>query len=200
MVVVGIMALVMAIGIPFMANVVNGGKGLSRAVRDVQEVCGNARALAILQQTTAELRIRPRDGTFEVGTAGGGNSERGGMFSPDVQGNDWRMAERSSRTFSPDVKGNDWRMQDRQSSSGGTEARTTSVHLPEGVIIRGIGLNGWDWSDDAVVPVRFYRDGTSDEMSLLLEKLDTGEQRNVFLEVVTGLADFETDPSKFRAR
>ncbi|HEY6563396.1 MAG TPA: prepilin-type N-terminal cleavage/methylation domain-containing protein, partial [Pirellulaceae bacterium] len=182
MVVVGIMALVVAIGIPFMANVINGGKGLGRAVRDVQEVCGNARALAILQQTTAELRIRPREGTFEVGTASTGNAVLGRMSSPDV-------------------KGNEWRMQDRQSSStGGTEGRTTSLTLPEGVIIRGIGLNGWDWSDDPVVPVRFYRDGTSDEMSILLEKLDTGEQRNVFLEVVTGLADFETDPNKFRAR
>src|SRR5215475_3353897 len=50
MVVVGIMALVMAIGIPFMANVVNGGNGISRAVRDVQQVCSDTRALAILRQ------------------------------------------------------------------------------------------------------------------------------------------------------
>ena len=69
MVVVGIMALVMAIGIPFMANVVNGGKGISRAVRDVQQVCSDARALAILQQRPVELRIHPHDGTFDFGTA-----------------------------------------------------------------------------------------------------------------------------------
>src|SRR5262245_26871667 len=85
MVVVGIMAMVMAIGIPFMANIVHGGSGLGRAVRDVQEVCSNARALAILQQTTAELRIRPRDGTFEFSAVGSASGQANRMFSPDVQ-------------------------------------------------------------------------------------------------------------------
>jgi len=180
MVVVGIMALVMAIGIPFMANIVHGGKGINRAVRDLQEICSNARALAILQQTTAELRIRPGDGTFQFSAASSHGSARDRMFSPDVQGNDWRMPERGS------------------SSAGGD--RTSSIKLPDGVVIEGLGVNGEDWTEDAEAVVRFYLDGTSDEMSVVLYRPETGERRNVFLEVVTGFADFETDPSKWRDR
>jgi prepilin-type N-terminal cleavage/methylation domain-containing protein len=179
MVVVGIMALVMAIGIPFMARVINGGNGITRAVRDVQEVCSNARALAILQQTTAELRIRPADGTFEFGAAAGHDQTR--AFSPDVSGDDWRMAE-------------------RHSSGGASGVRSSAVKLPDGVVIEGLGVNGEDWTEDAVAVVRFYRDGTSDEMSVVLYRPESGERRNVFLEVVTGLPDVESDERKFRVR
>jgi prepilin-type N-terminal cleavage/methylation domain-containing protein len=107
LVVIGIMALVMAIGIPFMANVVNGGKGISRGVRDVQQVCSDTRALAILRQSPVELRIHPADGTFDIGSA---------------------TAE--TRAFSPDVAGNDWRMPDRPTSGGGGGG---PIELPEGV-------------------------------------------------------------------
>jgi len=177
MVVVGIIALVMAIGIPFMANLVNGGKGVNRAVRDVQEVCSNARGLAIMRQGRAELRVRPRDGVFEIG-AGGGD---GGP----------------SRMFSPDVSGKDWRMQDRRSSAA-SESSGSSVKLPEGVVIEALGINGEDWTDEDSAAVTFYPDGTSDEMRVILFRPETGERRYLFLEVVTGLADMvETDLQKF---
>ena len=177
MVVVGIIALVMAIGIPFMANLVNGGKGVNRAVRDVQEVCSNARALAVLRQGRSELRVRPGDGVFEIGAAGG----EGGR----------------SRAFSPDVSGKDWRMQDRQSSAA-SESAGTSVKLPEGVVIEALGINGEDWTDEESATVTFYPNGTSDEMRVILFRPETGERRYLFLEVVTGLADMaETDLQKF---
>jgi len=184
MVVVGIMALVLAIGIPFMANVVNGGSGINRAVRDVQEVCANARALAILQQKTTELVIRPGDGSFAVGTASAGPAEHDRMFSPDIHGNDWRMQDRPSSG----------------AAGGGGGGGGTSVKLPEGVYVEGLGVNGEDWTDDAVARVRFYPNGTCDEMSVILYRPESGERRNVFLEVVTALADFESDPAKWRDR
>ena len=185
MVVVGIMALVMAIGIPFMANVVNGGSGINRAVRDVQEVCANARALAILQQKTTELVIRPGDGTFSVGTASAGPAEHDRMFSPDVQGNDWRMKDRSSS---------------RGGGGGNGSGGANSIKLPEGVYVEGLGVNGEDWTEDEVARVRFYPNGTCDQMSVVLYRPESGEYRNVFLEVVTALADFESDPAKWRDR
>jgi len=176
MVVVGIMALVMAIGIPFMANVVNGGKGISRAARDVQQVCSDTRARAILRQSSVELSIRPADGVFELGASSGDATGHGRMFSPDVEGNDWRMA-------------------DRPESSGGSGS---SVTLPEGVVIEALGVNGEDWTEDEVAHVRFYPNGTSDEMRLILYRPSTGERRYMYLEVVTGLAVLaETEVSEF---
>jgi prepilin-type N-terminal cleavage/methylation domain-containing protein len=158
MVVVGIMALVMAIGIPFMANVVNGGKGISRAARDVQQVCSDTRALAILRQSPVELRIRPADGVFEPGASGSGD----------------------------------------HSATGSSEGTASSVSLPEGVVIEALGVNGEDWTEDDEARVRFYPNGTSDEMRVILYRPSTGERRYLYLEVVTGLAVLaETEVSEF---
>lgn len=161
MVVVGIMAIIVAIGIPFMANVVNGGRGISRAGRDVQQVCSDARALAILRQSPMDLRIRPADGVFEFGAAGG----------------------------------DDPRPSDGASPGGGGGS---SVTLPEGVVIEALGINGLDWTEDEVANVRFYPNGTSDEMRIVLYRPSTGERRYMHLEVVTGLAVLaETEVREF---
>ena len=60
-------------------------------------------------------------------------------------------------------------------------------------------MSGEDWTEDEEAHVWFYSNGTCDEMSLVLLS-DKGERRNIFLEVVTGLAEFEVDPLKFRDR
>ena len=181
LVVVAIIAVVMTIGIPFMNTAIGGGKGMTRAVKDVQEACSHARAMAILQQTTAELIIRPRDGSFEIGVASG----------PAVNG--------MARMDSPSVSGQDWRMADRKGSGGGGAGAGFSAKLPDTVHIEGLGVNGEDWTEDPVARVRFYSNGTSDEMSVVLLD-DKNERRNIWLEVVTGLPELETDPLKFKAR
>jgi prepilin-type N-terminal cleavage/methylation domain-containing protein len=179
LVVVAIMAIVMTIAIPFIHSTVGKHKGINGAMKDVQEACSNARAFAILQQTTMELRIHPADGVFEVG-ASAEPTEHSRLESLDLHGQEWRMADR------PAAKG----------GGGGS----FSVKLPEGVVIEGLGVNGEDWSEDEVARIRFYKDGTSDEMSVVLYRPESNERRNVWLEVVTGLAEIETDPLKFKAR
>ena len=47
--------------------------------------------------------------------------------------------------------------------------------------------------------MRFYPNGTSDEMSVVLLS-DQNERRNIWLEVVTGLPELETDPHRFKVR
>jgi len=177
------MAIVMTISVPFLHNAIDRRKGMNGAVRDVQEACKMARDWAILQQTPQELRIRPADGVFEVGAAGSrDSSERDRLFSPDVAGKDWRMEDKPAAT------------------PGGKGGGSFSVKLPEGVVIEGLGVNGEDWTEDEVARVRFYPNGTSDEMSVVLYRGESNERRNVWLEVVTGLAEIETDPAKFKAR
>jgi hypothetical protein len=174
---------VLTISVPFMHNAISGNKGMNGAVKMVQEACSTARAWAILQQTQQELRIRPHDGSFEVGGAsGGGAVHMNRLESKNLAGEEWRMANEPAA--SAPAKG------------GGS----FSKKLPEGVVIEGLGVNGEDWTEDQAAVVRFYPNGTSDEMSVILYRAETNERMNVWLEVITALADIESDPAKFKAR
>jgi prepilin-type N-terminal cleavage/methylation domain-containing protein len=192
LVVVGIIAIVMTISVPFMNYAINGGKGMNRAVKDVQEACKVARDWAILHQTAQELRIRPGEGVFEVGAAAPDTMESGG----DLGRVERYIAGDQRRLASPSVEGKDWRM----GGSGGAGGGSFSVTLPTGVFVEGLGLNGEDWTEDAVARVRFNPNGTCDEMSIVLFRPESNERRNIWLEVITGLSDIETDPAKFKAR
>jgi len=171
LVVVAIMGIVLTMGIPFVRTAVDGGKGMTRAIKDVQEACSHARAIAILQQTTSELVIRPADGVFEVSRSASGKAPS--------HARDEEAEQPVSRP-----------------SGGG---RGFSAKLPTGIVIEGLGVNGEDWTDDPVARVRFYPNGTSDEMSVVLLS-DQNERRNLWLEVVTGLPELETDPLRFKVR
>jgi hypothetical protein len=179
MIVVAIIAIFMTVSIPFINTAIDGGKGMNRAVKDVQEACSHARAIAILQQTTSELIIHPRDGTLEVGASSAESTPHGGLDSPSVNGGNWRMAERKPA---------------KSSGSSGF-----SVKLPDSVHIKGLGVNGEDWTDDDVARVRFKSNGTCDEMSIVLID-ERNQTRNIWLEVVTALSEVESDESKFKAR
>src|SRR5260370_24311140 len=178
MVVVAIIAIVMTIGIPFMKYTFVGGEGIDKAVRDVKEACSNARANAILNGVETDLVIRPFDKRLEV-----------------VPGGSRRVPEKDQLS-SPSVSGEEWRMPEPAAPGG---AAVFTVKLSAKVMIQGLGVNGEDWTEDEVARVRFYPNGTSDEMSMVLIS-DKMEQRNVWLEVVTRLPDVETDPRNFKAR
>ena len=96
-------------------------------------------------------------------------------------------------------------MADRPSRGGGgarggrVEMRNKyPVKLPEGVGIEAILANGLDATELEMAEVRFYADGTSDEFNVVLRDPGSGEYRQVWLEITTGLPDFESDRSKFR--
>ena len=179
LVVVGIIAIVMTISVPFMHNALTRREGMNGAVRNMQEACKVARDWAILQQTPHELRIHPAQGLLVVGAVSGEPGGHAGGSSPEFR--DRPPGETST-----------------PSSSG--QSGSFSLKLPDGVLVEGLGINGEDWTEDAVARVRFYPNGTSDEMTIVFHRPETNERRNVWLEVVTGLADIETDPAKFKAR
>jgi hypothetical protein len=187
LIVVAIMGIVMSISVPFMHGALNKRKGMDGAVRDVQEACKYARDWAILRQTTQELRIHPHDGVFEVGVSTAPSPETGQLSSPDVNGGEWRMVDnRPPPSAAPAVPS--------------TPQGSFRVQLPQGVTVEGLGVNGDDWTDDEVARVQFRKNGTCDEMSVVLFRAETNERRNVWLEVVTGLANIESDPAKFKPR
>ena len=183
LVVVAIMAVVLTISVPFMNTAITGNKGITGAMRLMMEACADARALAILKQSTATLVINS-DGTLNV-REGGGSGGRGRAESLDVAGNEWRMADRVSESG--------------KASGGRVEMRHKyPAKLPEGVGIEAILANGLDATELEMAEVRFYANGTCDEFNVVIAEPSSGEKRQVWLEITTGLPDFETDQSKFR--
>lgn len=65
MIVVAIMGLVLAMGMPSFVKTLH-REGMNKAVNDVEEACKAARADAILKEHTADLVIRPMDGTISA--------------------------------------------------------------------------------------------------------------------------------------
>jgi prepilin-type N-terminal cleavage/methylation domain-containing protein len=68
MVVVGIMGLILAMGIPNIYQLKK-KEGMRRAVNDLTEVCSNARAQAILQGRQVDVIFHPLDRRFEIGSS-----------------------------------------------------------------------------------------------------------------------------------
>lgn len=199
MIVCGIIALVMTIAIPSIYRQLH-PESLQKAVNDIREKCNDARALAILNGTPSELVINTVERTVSVGASSVRSSPTGGgsrrLDSPSVSGQEWRMQD--NRLSSPGVSGEEWRMQDRpRPSSSSSEIVGGSAKISDRIQIEGIRLNFLDYTEDEIVRVQFFPNGTSDEFSVFLLS-DQGERRQIFLEVVTGLADVEVDPQKFR--
>lgn len=170
MVVCAIIGIVMTIAIPSIHRQLH-PESMQKAVNDMLEACRDARAHAVLTDTTAELVIRPQARQIEVVETRTAAPQADPVASPSVSGEEWRMPEPESASSGPAI---------------------ATYRLSNRIFIEAIGLNGWDWTEDEVVRVRFYKDGTADQFNIVLGS-DRGEQRMVFTDVVTGLADVETE-------
>jgi type II secretory pathway pseudopilin PulG len=140
MVVVAIMGIVLAAGVPSLYRFYQ-KEGFRKTVSEITDVCSATRAQAILSGRTAELIFFPGEGRC----AGGG----------------------------------------RAASFG------------DNVTIEMLDVNLWEYREADSARVRFFPDGTSDEMTLILST-DRGEFRRIQLEITTGLASVEGDVSKWK--
>jgi prepilin-type N-terminal cleavage/methylation domain-containing protein len=66
------------------------------------------------------------------------------------------------------------------------QAPVNSVQFDPRVVIEGLGINNFDYTESDEGRVRFFANGTSDEMTLVLSS--AGEYRKITLEVTTALA------------
>jgi prepilin-type N-terminal cleavage/methylation domain-containing protein len=152
MLVVAIIGLVMTASVPSLYRLWH-KEGFRKTLSDIVEVCGAARARAILMGVTAEVVFHPRDGKCElVGEAAPGS---------------------------------------------GILAHTATIE--KDTIIDMLDVNLRECKDLDEVKVRFFPNGTCDEMILILRS-DKGEQRGVVLEITTSLATLlnETDLQNLR--
>jgi len=147
MMVVAILGLVMAMGVPSILADLH-EEPMRKAVNDVMEICGHARAQAILSGQTATVTFHPHEGTVDGSAPPGSVSTR---------------------------------------NSG---VPTTSSQIDGSVIIEMLDINLIEQKDSDVASVRFFPNGTSDEMTLVLHSGD--QWRKITLEVTTALASVST--------
>jgi prepilin-type N-terminal cleavage/methylation domain-containing protein len=150
MVVVGIMAVILSMGIPSIYKAMK-KEGMRKATSDVAEVCSLARARAILGGSPVDVVFYPLEGRLEIGGGGGDAS----AAPPTV--------------------------------SAGT---SSGAQIDQDITIEMLDVNLLEYRESEWVRVRFYPNGTSDEMTLILRS-SKNEWKQVTLEVTTGLASVD---------
>ncbi|MDB6068607.1 MAG: hypothetical protein JWR26_4815 [Pedosphaera sp.] len=159
MIVVAIMGIALIIGIPAISSALH-REAMQQGVWDVMTACRDARAKAIMNGTTMELRFLSREGRFEIGAAAGDATPG--------------SAEVASTGPAPLPEAGN--------------SQSSSWQFSDSIAIKMLEINFVSYMDADRALVRFYPNGTSDEFTLVLVS-DHGEQRMITLEVVTALAD-----------
>jgi type II secretion system protein H len=142
MMVVAIMGLVMALGVPSLMGGLR-KEGMRKAVSDVTEACGKARAQAILNGVTTEVRFHPQTKSFEVG-ASSSSSKASGQADTASEGT-----------------GN------TGAAVGGFKAT-----LPDNVSLEMLDVNFTELKDADEARVRFFPNGMCDELTVVLHSHD----------------------------
>jgi len=159
MMVVAIIGLMMTMSVPAILRTMH-QEPLRRAVNDVINICNHARAQAILRGGTTTVVFHPRSG--EVTLIGIANTNApGDLIQPEEQPND-------------------------TSSPVPSAAALNSTQFGDGVIVDMLDVNLTEYKDADEARVRFFPNGTSDEMTLILHSDD--QYRKITLEVTTALA------------
>lgn len=159
MVVVAIMGIVMTMSMP-MAYKMWHKAPMIKALRDVSEVLSRARAQAIMQNSMAEVTFHPRQRTMQVGGAVGPSRPSHSDYED--------LGALAVAPPPPPHSG--------QSATLGTS-----------ITIEMLDVNLTEYKDADVARVRFYPDGTCDELTMILHS-EQGEWYKIALEITTGLA------------
>ncbi len=157
MIVIAILGILVTMSVPLI-NRVRYREPLNQAVRDLMEVCSNARARAILQGHMTEVVFHPREGRFEIANAAPAapqEAENIGVETP----------------------------------APATDSRDSGVsgQFSDKLTLEMLDVNLTEYKDREFARVRFFPNGTSDEMTVILSSAK-GEFIKVSLEITTGLA------------
>ena len=163
MIVVAIMGIVMTMSVPIVYKLWRKAP-MRQAVKDIVEVCSHARARAIMHGQVTEVVFHPKQNRLEM--VGGG----GAPHPADPAGGDVPLG-------APAATG-----------SG------LSAQLSNEIIIETLDINmsGVEFNDAESARVRFYPNGVSDEMRMIL--FDGRERMGIELEITTGLASVVPNP------
>jgi type II secretion system protein H len=158
MMVVAIIGLMMTMGVPAILRAVH-QEPLNKAVNDVMNICNHARAQAILHGVITSVVFHPQ--SKEVTLVGVTSTNSPDNFaSPDTP---------SGKT---------------QTFASGAAVALNSMHFDDSVNIDMLDVNFQEYKDAPEARVRFFPNGTCDEMTLIVNS--GSEYREVSLEVTTG--------------
>ena len=169
MIVVAIMAIARTMSVPSVYKVWH-KQPMRQAVADVVEVCSNARARAILQGHMTEVIFHPRDGSLGLGASPAKSEDQDPRTAKAEKG----LQAAADAPVAP--------------GSG------TSAHLSDRVIIETMDINmsGIEYNDAEEARIRFYPNGTADEMRMIL--FDGKERVGLETEITTGLVNVVPNP------
>ncbi len=161
MVVIAIMAIVLTMGVPIVYRVFH-RPPMAQALVDVIEVCSNARSRAILQGHEVDLLIHPREGRMDISGASSTPRPNPAAAAPD--------APVELAPPSPAPKGS---------------GLSATLNL-EKLRIEMLDVNLTEYKDADTAYVRFFPDGTCDELTVILHS--EKEWKKIAFEITTGLA------------
>ncbi len=163
MIVVAIMGIVMTMSVPIVYKLWRKAP-MREAVSDIVEVFSHARARAIMQGSMTEVLVHPKENRLEV---------VGGAAAPRPS------AEEGPVTVS----------QPTPASGSGSSAKFSDQVIIETL---DINMSGVEYNDADVARIRFYPNGVSDEVRMIL--FDGRDRMGIELEITTGLASVVNDP------
>ena len=161
MIVVAIIGLIAAMGVPSILQTFR-KEGMRKAVNDVMDLCSDARARAILHGRTTEVVFHPAEKRLEIADG-----------PPDESPAPMTGAPRNDSGTTPPMP----------SSPSNTKG---SVVLPGSVDIAMLDINLLDFGASDAAWVRFFPNGTCEELTLVLHSGDDWEK--ITLEYSTALA------------
>jgi len=162
MMVVAIIGLLMTIGVPAILRTMH-QEPLRKAVNDIMNICSHARAQAILHNVTTTVVFHPRSGEVALTSIASTNS--------------------TDDSAPPDEP------TDGTKTSAIDTSALNSTQFADSVTMDMLDINLVEYKDANEARVRFFPNGTSDEMTLILHSGD--QYRKITLEVTTGLASME---------
>lgn len=169
MIVLGIIAIMAAVGIPAFYRAFR-KEALRQAVSDIVEVLSNARARAILGDAPMMVVFRPQERTVGIrGAPAGEPANPAGLPSGESDLREPRIPRPGA---------------------------LASAQWSDRLVLEMLDVNFIEHKDDDEAHVRFFPNGTSDEMTVILRS-ENNEYRKISLEVTTGLANVETNPQNF---
>jgi len=161
MVVVGVLAIVLAMGVPPFIRMMR-KDSLRQAVSDIEEACSKARAEAILHGVPTEVVLRAADGQVTVAPV------------PDSPTGKTVAGEESS---------------EQPPADAASRSPIFSARLHQDIAVTLLYVNLKNRMEAEESRVHFYPNGTSDEFTIVLEGAQGVEK--ISLECVTGLASVE---------
>jgi type II secretory pathway pseudopilin PulG len=162
MMVVAIIGLMMTMSVPAILRTMH-QEPLRKAVNDVMNICSHARAQAILQGVPVTVVFHPLSRRVALAGVATTNS-MAGFISPAAPDSETKTSASSTSSLN-------------------------STQFADSINIDMLDINLLEYKGADEAWVRFFPNGTSDEMTLILHADD--QYRKITLEVTTGLASME---------